>query len=95
MKKILLIDTIYKEGGPKTVHRNIMNSYLSQKFNFVEIGTSDAVLHYNPLKAFKFVRFYIQHINAEHADIAFVRGCLLYTSPSPRDRTRSRMPSSA
>ena len=24
-----------------------------------------------------------------------VEGCLLYTSPSPRDRTRSRMPSSA
>ena len=24
-----------------------------------------------------------------------VAGCLLYTSPSPRDRTRSRMPSSA
>ena len=23
------------------------------------------------------------------------RGCLLFTSPSPRDRTRSRMPSSA
>ena len=23
------------------------------------------------------------------------KGCLLYTSPSPRDRTRSRMPSSA
>ena len=26
---------------------------------------------------------------------ALVHGCLLYTSPSPRDRTRSRMPSSA
>ena len=26
---------------------------------------------------------------------AMVVGCLLYTSPSPRDRTRSRMPSSA
>ena len=26
---------------------------------------------------------------------ANLRGCLLYTSPSPRDRTRSRMPSSA
>ena len=25
----------------------------------------------------------------------YVYGCLLYTSPSPRDRTRSRMPSSA
>ena len=24
-----------------------------------------------------------------------VKGCLLYTSPSPRDYTRSRMPSSA
>ena len=24
-----------------------------------------------------------------------IMGCLLYTSPSPRDRTRSRMPSSA
>src|SRR5665811_1415248 len=26
---------------------------------------------------------------------AWHQGCLLYTSPSPRDRTRSRMPSSA
>ena len=25
----------------------------------------------------------------------FMQTCLLYTSPSPRDRTRSRMPSSA
>ena len=28
-------------------------------------------------------------------DIVHYFGCLLYTSPSPRDRTRSRMPSSA
>ena len=27
--------------------------------------------------------------------IAYTITCLLYTSPSPRDRTRSRMPSSA
>ena len=26
---------------------------------------------------------------------ALLNSCLLYTSPSPRDRTRSRMPSSA
>jgi len=31
----------------------------------------------------------------EHADTDFFKICLLYTSPSPRDRTRSRMPSSA
>ena len=28
-------------------------------------------------------------------EIATLITCLLYTSPSPRDRTRSRMPSSA
>ena len=28
-------------------------------------------------------------------DCGLYQGCLLYTSPSPRDRTRSRMPSSA
>ena len=31
----------------------------------------------------------------EGAGEAVLDGCLLYTSPSPRDRTRSRMPSSA
>ena len=35
-------------------------------------------------------------INPNFKDwILFKNGCLLYTSPSPRDRTRSRMPSSA
>ena len=33
----------------------------------------------------------INQANAHHA----AKTCLLYTSPSPRDRTRSRMPSSA
>ena len=27
--------------------------------------------------------------------VVLIASCLLYTSPSPRDRTRSRMPSSA
>ena len=32
----------------------------------------------------------------EHSEfLEILKGCLLYTSPSPRDRTRSRMPSSA
>ena len=30
-----------------------------------------------------------------HSAITFADGCLLYTSPSPRDRQKSRMPSSA
>ena len=31
----------------------------------------------------------------EDEGVAVFESCLLYTSPSPRDRTRSRMPSSA
>ena len=31
----------------------------------------------------------------EKFDGMIINACLLYTSPSPRDRTRSRMPSSA
>ena len=34
-------------------------------------------------------------VNGEVSFILRNMGCLLYTSPSPRDRTRSRMPSSA
>ena len=38
-----------------------------------------------PLAAMKYI--------AKFLDMPYI--CLLYTSPSPRDRTRSRMPSSA
>ena len=33
--------------------------------------------------------------SVEKSDLGYCDTCLLYTSPSPRDRTRSRMPSSA
>ena len=35
------------------------------------------------------------HIGLRRAHFDNAKRCLLYTSPSPRDRTRSRMPSSA
>ena len=34
-------------------------------------------------------------VSTGFGNISIADGCLLYTSPSPRDRTRSRMPSSA
>ena len=41
----------------------------------------------------------IEKLNEQGLEASYekdlVGGCLLYTSPSPRDRTRSRMPSSA
>ena len=36
-----------------------------------------------------------QFLNARTFQTVFDRTCLLYTSPSPRDRQKSRMPSSA
>ena len=33
-------------------------------------------------------------LHSQHIAV-YISNCLLYTSPSPRDRTRSRMPSSA
>ena len=47
----------------------------------------DAAL-YQKLKLMKDIR-------EQYPGGAYKKICLLYTSPSPRDRTRSRMPSSA
>ena len=54
----------------------------------------------NRNKSLKFRQYILEHVrqtrrplNRENARKYWI--CLLYTSPSPRDRTRSRMPSSA
>ena len=38
---------------------------------------------------------YTGNVVSGAAPVVAANSCLLYTSPSPRDRTRSRMPSSA
>ena len=40
-------------------------------------------------------QFMVAYVGEEKTISKVNRTCLLYTSPSPRDRTRSRMPSSA
>ena len=45
-------------------------------------------------KAIEYSEKYLVNIALCHAEAIYYT-CLLYTSPSPRDRTRSRMPSSA
>ena len=42
-----------------------------------------------------FYDLYINDINGEKINLERFKGCLLYTSPSPRDPKTSRMPSSA
>ena len=55
-----------------------------------EGGQRDALIAYHGIA---FVESLAEH--DEFAIFAQLGYCLLYTSPSPRDRTRSRMPSSA
>ena len=45
-----------------------------------------------PVPWYLLVKGVVSHLVQSDADAL---NCLLYTSPSPRDRTRSRMPSSA
>ena len=40
-------------------------------------------------------RVSVNEDGCHYAHVERLESCLLYTSPSPRDRTRSRMPSSA
>ena len=56
---------------------------------FSKEGVGEAYIHGKNL----YFRGFIDHIFNRFQKVSIV--CLLYTSPSPRDRTRSRMPSSA
>ena len=56
------------------------------------------VFKYFPILPIVFLVFFtatLAECNRTPFDIPEAESCLLYTSPSPRDRTRSRMPSSA
>ena len=49
----------------------------------------------NPVIDDSVIFVYPQTRSLAEVSLTDMNGCLLYTSPSPRDRTRSRMPSSA
>ena len=80
------------KNSAKTDLKKIKRSHLQEQFlKIVEILKYDP---YQQSQSFeklhpKHLGRYSRRINHQH------RVCLLYTSPSPRDRTRSRMPSSA
>ena len=50
------------------------------------VGATGLLIRRNPLVMFMCVELMLNGVNIS---------CLLYTSPSPRDRQKSRMPSSA
>ena len=83
IKKIITID------GPAGAGKSTVSKALAKKLGYIYLDTGALyrALAYKALSA---------KISLEDAyALAKLCSCLLYTSPSPRDRTRSRMPSSA
>ena len=63
------------------------------KIDHQKVLSGDDLKEFVDNKLFPYLRKF-RH-EADHPDTIEYKICLLYTSPSPRDRTRSRMPSSA
>ena len=80
----------------KAFLRILMTHYNSLKKHLTEIETSlEEDMPPFALQVEQLNSIYGISTTASCAIIAEIGICLLYTSPSPRDRTRSRMPSSA
>ena len=73
---------------------DIMQTALGQKLNLVNLALYNKVIWVSVFRRPSLKTFILDLVRQ---DQLFEQGidCLLYTSPSPRDRTRSRMPSSA
>ena len=70
---------------------------LVSEYATLEAQMADPDIHNDQGKARQLGRRYAQlgPVVAGFREWRLAEDCLLYTSPSPRDRTRSRMPSSA
>ena len=67
----------------------------SSTASILDIGTGSACIPVTIKYSHPRTKFTAIDVSSEALEIAQYNVCLLYTSPSPRDRTRSRMPSSA
>ena len=76
------------------IHDFDLARYYAGKDEFVSIfatGSNISNKYFNKLKDFELATAILKTKNGVQCIIS----CLLYTSPSPRDREKSRMPSSA
>ena len=62
---------------------------------FFTIAHAATTAPLNPAYREEEYEFYLEDLKAKALVVAHDYDCLLYTSPSPRDRQKSRMPSSA
>ena len=103
-----LINKGYEVHGIKRRTSIINTSRIDHLYQDHHVKGRNLVLHYGDLTDGLSLTKVIQSIKPDeiynlaaqsHVHVSFEQpeytACLLYTSPSPRDRTRSRMPSSA
>ena len=82
-----VLSVVRSKGGPKIAEWIRAQRFMGQDFTGWRNGA-------RPMRTRLYERFGPKY-TASTAVLAVSNLCLLYTSPSPRDRTRSRMPSSA
>ena len=94
IKGLSIISHVFKKAEEANIGEVIVAAEDQEIVDDVKQNGGQAILTKNEHKTGT-DRIYevFQKINS--ADIDLVMNCLLYTSPSPRDMRRSRMPSSA
>ena len=79
--------------------RSLMQRWLNDEISDVETGAFLSALRAKSSTGIELSSMAEELLNVCELPVArpnlYLVDCLLYTSPSPRDRTRSRMPSSA
>ena len=81
-------------GGTQTVTINV-NQDPGELVSVHDNLENDVVMFPNPTEGQIKLSNLPSGSYSSQVEVVDINGCLLYTSPSPRDRTRSRMPSSA
>ena len=79
--------TVVISGGTSGIGKRLVELFLNEKMKVFTFSSKKK----NVISFTKEFEEFKDNLYCYQCNI----GCLLYTSPSPRDRTRSRMPSSA
>ena len=96
-KRTLILDSAANdERVPGKVLLDVMSHQEIGDHNQSQIDMAIAIKKKGrPVSSMEFGEIYRNELGVKDSKKAYFYTCLLYTSPSPRDRTRSRMPSSA
>ena len=99
VKKIILDPVMIAKGGARLIDEKaikILKKELIKKVDLITPNIPEAeVLTDTKINTVEDMILAANKLIVLGAKNVLIKGCLLYTSPSPRDRTRSRMPSSA